>query len=153
VVRKLLLAAAAIIAGVAVFGAFYWVQSTGPATPPSELRTGSLWVRVATANTTYTAGETVRIDLSVKNMGAQPLSRPTKITVSRLNSKGEYVPPSCLIINDYFYEHLLALPPGEEHQDHVDVLVDPSEMPPGRYTITITLAPYALTLATHITVE
>jgi hypothetical protein len=106
VVRKLLLVAAAVIAGMAVFGAFCWVQSL-PAEIPSEVRTESVLVRVDPVNAIYSVGERVRVELFVKNIGARTLWRPITITIRQLNSRGEPVGSSST--RDYFYHDESAM--------------------------------------------
>jgi hypothetical protein len=153
VVRKLLLAAAAVIAGVAVFGAFYWAQSL-PSEIPSEVRTESVLVRVDPVNTTYSAGESVRVELFVKNIGARTLWRPTKITIRQVNSKGESIGSSSTI--NYFYPHkrALELQPQEEYHNHINILVvDPEVMPPDEYAVVITIEEYQVSVAAPITVK
>jgi hypothetical protein len=138
-----------VIAGVAVFGAFYWAQSL-PAEIPSEVRTGSLWVRVTTAKTTYTAGETVRLNLSITNLGAQPLRLPTRIDIYRMNATEElryYVTVTTL-----YAQGKETIRPQEEYCDVIDIAASPDRMPPDRYTFVIVIPQYDTSLATHITV-
>jgi hypothetical protein len=152
VVRKLLLAAAAVIAGIAVFGAFYWVQSL-PAEIPSEVRTESVLVRVDPVNAIYSAGERVRVELFVKNIGARTLWRPITITIRQLNSRGEPVGSSSTI--NYFYpdESAMKLRPQEEYHNQVNIMVvDPEVTPPDEYTVVLIIEQYQVSVAAHVTI-
>jgi hypothetical protein len=150
VVQKLLLIVAAVIAGVAVFGAFYWVQSQPPEIP-SEVRTGSLWVRVTTANTTYTAGEPIPVELLVTNIGGQPLRRPMRIEICRMSST-EALRSYSSIMYTYAHGHE-TIPPMQEHRDVIKIAAIPELMPPDRYTFVIAIPQYGVSVAVRVTVE
>lgn len=117
----------------------------------NELRTQSLQVRIATGQVTYKAMDEFNIELITKNIADTTVVRPSAFTLLITNAKGELV--GGRLINFLYASSSSKLHPQETCIDKLPMIIDPQQMPPDSYTITVKLSDYAITVTTVIKVE
>lgn len=117
----------------------------------NEMRTQSLQVRIATEQATYKAMDELNVELTTKNIADTPIVRPSSFTLLITNANGELI--GGRIANFLYTSNSSKLHPQETCIEKIPMIIDPQQMPPDRYAITVKLSDYAVTVATVIKVE